>query len=89
MKDAVPTLLFGQDDAALGPDGTWLSALYRLASAKASVPGLRAELQRAHRLEQPPPHRIRQKAFDALAQAGICDAGIVAEDIDQLGWRGL
>jgi hypothetical protein len=37
MKNAVPALLFDQDDGALGPDGTWLSAL--------PVPGLRAGLQ--------------------------------------------
>jgi hypothetical protein len=37
MKNAVPALLFGQNDGALGSDGTWLSAL--------PVPGLRAELQ--------------------------------------------
>jgi len=37
MKNAVPALLFGQDDGALGPNGTWLSAL--------PVPGLRAGLQ--------------------------------------------
>jgi hypothetical protein len=45
MKNAVSALLFGQNDGALGPDGTWLSALYRCALAKASVPGLRAGLQ--------------------------------------------
>src|SRR4051812_28337738 len=49
MKNAVPALLFGQDDGALGSDGTWLSALYRFALAKASVPGLRAGIQRADR----------------------------------------
>ena len=32
MKIAVPALLFGQDDGALGSDGTWLSAF--------PVPGL-------------------------------------------------
>jgi hypothetical protein len=37
MKNAVPALLFGQDDGALGSDGTWLSAL--------PVSGLRAGLQ--------------------------------------------
>jgi len=37
MKNAVPALLFGQDDGALGPDSPWLSAL--------PVPGLRAGLQ--------------------------------------------
>jgi hypothetical protein len=37
MKNAVPALLFDQDDGALGPDDTWLSAL--------PVPGLRAGLQ--------------------------------------------
>ena len=45
MKNAVPALLFDQDDGALGPDSTWLPALYRFALAKASVPGLRARLQ--------------------------------------------
>jgi hypothetical protein len=45
MKNAVPALLFGQDDGAFRPDGTWLSALYRFALAKASVPELRAGLQ--------------------------------------------
>jgi hypothetical protein len=45
MKNAVPALLFGPDDGTLGPDGTWLPALYRCALAKASVPGLRAEFQ--------------------------------------------
>jgi hypothetical protein len=24
MKNAVPALLFGQNDGTLGPDGTWL-----------------------------------------------------------------
>jgi hypothetical protein len=43
MKNAVPALLF--DDGALGPDSTWLPALYHCALAKASVPGLRAGLQ--------------------------------------------
>jgi hypothetical protein len=38
-------LLFGQDDGALGPDSAWISALYRFALAKASVPGLRAGAQ--------------------------------------------
>jgi hypothetical protein len=37
MKNAVPALLFGQDDGALGPDSTWLPAF--------PVPGLRAGLQ--------------------------------------------
>jgi hypothetical protein len=37
MKNAVPALLFGQDDGTLGPDGIWLPAL--------PVPGLRAGLQ--------------------------------------------
>jgi hypothetical protein len=37
MKNAVPALLFDQDDGALGPDGTWLSTL--------PMPGLRARLQ--------------------------------------------
>jgi hypothetical protein len=37
MKNAVPALLFDQDDAALGTDGTWLPAF--------PVPGLRARLQ--------------------------------------------
>jgi hypothetical protein len=37
MKNAVPALLFDQDDGTLGPDSTWLSAL--------PVPGLRAGLQ--------------------------------------------
>ena len=34
MKDAVSALLFDQDDGALGPDSTWLSALYRCALVK-------------------------------------------------------
>jgi len=37
MKNAVPALLFGQDDGALGSDGTWLPAF--------PVPVLRARLQ--------------------------------------------
>jgi hypothetical protein len=37
MKDAVPALLFDQDDGAIRPDSTWLSAF--------PVPGLRAGLQ--------------------------------------------
>jgi hypothetical protein len=45
MKNAVPALLFDQDDGTLGPDSTWLSALYHFALAKASVPGLRAGVQ--------------------------------------------
>jgi hypothetical protein len=45
MKNAVPALLFGQNDGAFGPDDAGLSALYRFALAKASVPGLRAGLQ--------------------------------------------
>jgi hypothetical protein len=34
MKNAVPALLFGQNDGTLGPDDAWLP-----------VPGLRARLQ--------------------------------------------
>jgi hypothetical protein len=45
MKNAVPALLFGQNDKALGPDDAWLPALYRFALAKALVPGVRAGLQ--------------------------------------------
>jgi len=37
MKNAVPALLFGRDDGALGPDGAWLPAL--------PVPELRAGLE--------------------------------------------
>jgi len=37
VKDAVPALLFGQNDGAFRPDSPWLSAL--------PVPGLRAGLQ--------------------------------------------
>jgi hypothetical protein len=45
MKKTVLALLFGQDDGAFRPNGTWLSALYRFALAEASVPGLRTGLQ--------------------------------------------
>jgi hypothetical protein len=37
MKNAVPALLFGQDDGVFRPNSTWLSAL--------PVPVLRAGLQ--------------------------------------------
>jgi hypothetical protein len=37
MKNAVPALLFDQDERTLEPNGTWLSAF--------PVPGLRARLQ--------------------------------------------
>jgi hypothetical protein len=37
MKNAVPALLFGQNDGAFRPDGTWLPAL--------PVLGLRAGFQ--------------------------------------------
>jgi DDE domain len=61
MKNAVPALLLGQHDGALGPDGTWLPAF--------PVPELRAGLQWADRLGAEPVSAANRRGFSDRAVA--------------------